>query len=159
MTFIYRFGISVFIAGVFPLFVVNYSLPSAYETHLMFTCTFVWMIMMPLSMYSSPTTPVEYNAAGSPVAVFHKEASYRANIGLGMVLFSLAIYLAFLFFASYAFAVKYEYTLLGPIIVLGPIGAYLYFVPMCPYCKQLNRPNIKQCESCNNALLSNMFQN
>ena len=59
MKFIYRFGISVFIAGVFPLFVVNYSLQAAYETHLLFTCAFVWMFMMPLSLYSSPTNTLQ----------------------------------------------------------------------------------------------------
>ena len=158
MKFIYRFGVSVFIAGVFPLFVVNYSLQAAYETHLLFTCAFVWMFMMPLSLYSSPTNTLQYDAAGNAIAVFEKEASYRAVIGSSIVLLSIAIYLAFLLFASYAFAVKYEYMLLGPIIALGPFGAYLYIVPMCPYCKKLNRPNLKKCESCNNELHPNIFQ-
>jgi uncharacterized membrane protein YkgB len=116
------------------------------------------MFMMPLSLYSSPTNILQYDAAGNVIAVFEKEASYRAVIGRGIVLLSIAIYLAFLLFASYAFAVKYEYMILGPIIALSPFGAYLYIVPMCPYCKKLNRPNLKKCESCNDELLANIFQ-
>ena len=158
MTFIHRLGISIFIAATLPLFVVNYSIPSAYETHLLFTSTFVWLFMLPLSMYSSPTKPMQHNTNGSPVPAFQKEASFRASVGLGIVLISVSIFLAFLLFASYAFAEKHEFTVLGPVIALGPIGAYLYFVPMCPYCKKLNRPNLRQCENCENALLPNALQ-
>jgi len=158
MTFIHRLGISVAIAAAFPLFVVNYSYPSAYETHLLFTGTFVWLFMLPLSMYSSPTSPVQLDANGSPVRGFLKVASFRALVGRGIVVISASIFLAFLLFASYAFAEKYEFMILGPVIALGPIGAYLYFVPMCPYCKKLNRPNLRQCENCENALLPNVLQ-
>ena len=70
MSFIYRFGIAVVIAAPFPLFVINYSLPSAYETHLLVTSTVVWLIMLPLSMYSPPTVPVDQNNDGKAVPTF-----------------------------------------------------------------------------------------
>jgi hypothetical protein len=158
MTFIHRLGISVAIAAAFPLFTVNYSLPAAYETHLLFTGTFVWLFMLPLSMYSSPTIPLQYDGNGDPIPVFLKEASFRALVGRGIVIISVAILLVFLLFASYAFAEKYEFVVLGPVIALGPIGAYLYFTLMCPYCKKLNRPNFQQCEKCGNDLLPNIMQ-
>jgi hypothetical protein len=119
MTFIQRLGISIAIAAAFPLFVVNYSLPSAYETHLLFTCTFVWLLMMPLSLYSSPTVPVGHDAHVNPVLAFLKDASLRARVGRYIVLVSMAIFMAFLLFASYAFAEKYEFVVLGPVIAFG----------------------------------------
>lgn len=158
MSFIYRLGIAVVIAAALPLFMVNYSYPFAYETHLLFTCTFVWLFMLPLSLYSSPTVTVRQDTHGNPDPTFLKEARFRAQVGGYIVLASMAIFMAFLFFASYAFAEKYEMGVLGPVIAVGPIGAYLYGTPMCPYCKKLNRPNLRQCENCANALLPHFLQ-
>jgi hypothetical protein len=158
MTFIQRLGIATAIAATFPLFVVNYSLPAAYETHLLFTCTFVWLLMMPLSLYSSPTAPVCHDAHVNPAPAFLKDASLRALVGRYIVLVSMAIFMAFLLFASYAFAEKYELVVLGPVIALGPIGAYLYLTPMCPYCRKLNRPNLRECVNCGNTVLPHLLQ-
>jgi len=158
MSFIYRFGIAVVIAAAFPLFVINYSYASAYETHLLFTCTFVWLFLLPLSLYSSPVAPVHEDTRGNPDPTFLKEARFRAQVGRYIVLASIAIFMAFLFFASYTFAEKYEVVVLGPVIAVGPIGAYLYGTPMCPYCKKLNRPNLRECENCANALLPHFLQ-
>ncbi len=158
MSFIYRFGIAVVIAAVLPVFVINYSYPSAYETHLLVTLTVVWLLMLPLSMYSSPTVPIHQDTDGNPAPAFLKEARFRALIGRCIVLASVSIYLAFLFFATYAFAQKYDVLILGPVIALGPIGAYFYGTPMCPYCKKLNRPNLRECENCANTLLPHFLQ-
>lgn len=158
MPFVYRLGIAVVVAAALPVFVVDYSYPSAYETHLLFTFTFVWLLMLPLSLYSSPAVPVHQDAHGNPVPAFLKKARFRAQVGRYIVLASMTIFVAFLLFASYAFAEKYEVVVLGPIIAVGPIGAYLYGTPMCPYCKKLNRPNLRECENCANALLPHLLQ-
>jgi len=158
MTFIHRFGISVALAAIIPLFVIDYSLPAAYETHLMFICTVVWLFMIPLAMYSSPIITVRHDEDGNPVPVFLREASSRTLIGRCTLYVSASVFLAFLVFASYAIAEKYEVVVIGPVLAFGPIGAYLYFTAMCPYCKKLNPPNLRQCVNCGNALLPNAFQ-
>ena len=87
MTFIHRLGISVALAAAFPLFAINYSLPSAYEAHLMFTCTIAWLFMLPLSMYSSPTAPVQYDGQETPAPIFKKEAYYARWLAVASYLF------------------------------------------------------------------------
>jgi len=158
MQFIHRLGISVALAAVIPLFIINYSLALAYETHLIFVFTISGLFMLPLSMYSSPVAPVKHDANGNPIPAYTKEAAFRLLVGRYFGILSATVYFAFLLFASYSFAEKYEDIVLFPAMASGFIGAYLYLVPMCPYCKKLNSPNLRQCENCGNDLLPNVLQ-
>ena len=157
MTFIARFCIALAISGILPAFFVNYARPYALQTHLGISYAFFWLIMMALSWYTSPTVSVSDTSSSAPPP-FARIATLRTRIGRWALIASAGIYVPYLLFASYAFAVKYETKIFVPLISMFGVGLYLYGTVMCPICRKLNQLSYSRCENCGTTLPANFFQ-
>lgn len=152
MTFIQRLGISLSLSSLLGLLVIDHSRPYAEGLQLLVTYLNGWLFLIPISVYSSSTIPVQLDTHGTPVPVLLRAAKLRAVIGLWIMGPSIAVAVVFFLSATYEFAGKYEWIVLGPIIAILPVGAYLSLPNMCPYCGRLNAPHLLTCEKCGNSL-------
>lgn len=158
MIFIARFCIALPISGIFPVFFIDYSRPHALQIHVAISYTFFWIIMLALSWYTSPTISVtEMSSSTSPA--FARVATLRTRIGRWALIASAGIFMPYLLFASYDFAVKYETEIFVPLISVFGAGLYLYGAVMCPVCRKLNQLSNARCENCGTPLPANFFQN
>jgi len=157
MAFLTRLAISIAIAALIPAFFVDYSRPSGWEIHLLATATFSWIILVPLSWYSSPMKSL-VATDGLPIPVHARRSTLRSRVGAALTLTALAGFMLFLLFASYDFASRYEWAILGPDMFAFFVGVYLYGTNMCVYCARLNPPKVRKCEGCGNALRRNWLQ-
>lgn len=154
MSFITRFCISLVISALVPALFINYSRQFALQTELGFSYCFFWLIMTAISWYTSPTSAV---AESSPPA-FARVAALRTRIGKCALIVSAAVFVPYLLFASYAFALKYETKIFLPLIFIFGLGIYLCGTAMCPSCRKLNQLSSRRCENCGAPLPPNFFQ-
>lgn len=157
MAFMARFCIALVVSGIFPMFFINYSRPFALQTHLWFSYAFFWLIMMTLSWYTSPTVSVAETSNSAPPP-FARPATLRAGTGRWALIGSLGVFIPYLLFASYDFALKYETKIFVPLIFVFGLGLYLYGTVMCPVCRKLNQLSYRRCENCGTPLPANFFQ-
>jgi hypothetical protein len=157
MTFITRFCIALAISALVPAFFINYSRQSALQTELEFTYCLFWLIMTAISWYTSPTS-ASADASSSTLPPFARVAALRTRIGKCALIVSAAIYFPYVFFASYAFALKYETKIFMPLSFIFGLGMYLYGTVMCPSCRKLNQLSSRRCENCGIPLPANFFQ-
>lgn len=157
MAFITRFCIALAISALFPALFINYSRQFALQTHLWFSYSFFWLIMMVISWYTSPTSAVE-NTSNPARPPFAGVAALRARIGKCALIVSAGVFVPYLLFASYAFALKYETKIFVPLIFIAGLGMYLYGTVMCPSCGKLNQFSSRRCENCGTPLPANFLQ-
>ena len=102
-----------------------------HETHL-FTSTFIMAVYVAAIhvQLTHETNATQYEQEAQ--FQHFRKASFRASVASALCYFYRSFW-PFFSFASYAFAGIRFTSSVG--CALGPIGAYLYFVPMCPYCR------------------------
>lgn len=157
MTFVTRFCIALAISALIPAFFINYSRQFALQTHLWFGYCFFWLIVTAISWYTSPTSAVA-DASSSTPPPFARVAALRTRIGKCALMVSAGVYIPYLLFASYAFALKYETKIFVPLISIFGLGIYLYGAVMCPSCRKLNQLSSRRCDNCGTPLPANFFQ-
>lgn len=158
MTFVLRFGISLTLSGLIANLLVHHAQPHAYRTILLCAYGFAWLFLIPISLYSSPTTPVESDAHGRPVPAYARYAARRTRAGILAFALSVAVLLLYSCFATLEFEQQFGWLVSGPMLALTPVGGYMFLTSMCPYCKKLNRPNLRACANCSNPLLPHWIQ-
>lgn len=157
MAFMTRFFIALAISALLPAFFINYSRPFALQTHLGCSYSFFWLIMIAISWYTSPTISVADTSSSRPPPLA-RVAALRTRIGKCALVVLAGVFIPYLLFASYAFALKYETKILMPLIFTFGLGAYLYGTVMCPSCGKLNQLSLSRCENCGTPLPANFFQ-
>jgi hypothetical protein len=117
------------------------------------------LILIPISLYTSQTRKLVLDQSGNPKPAFRRAAVRRQKMGQVLLVGSILVILVYLGISllldaktAYELALRYEAIVIGPLVVLLPVGAYLSITNMCPYCCRLNSPKETACSSCDNPL-------